>query len=170
MSDNIEVISSVLGASVKTSGESESESVGACLLRKKNHALDDTSAPEISGLENDQFLESEEANIISGCERHDNNLNVDCSDVSKPDSNFNENSEPSRFNVNEQGDNSEVENGRGDVQQSDGATAAKGTCIVDVINGRFGESGDTLLHVASRSSRTEIVLKLLECGADPAVK
>ena len=169
MSDNIEVISSVLGASVKTSGESESESSGACLLQDTNQALDDTSAPEISGQENNQFLESDaEANIISDCERHEDNVNVDCSDVSKPDSNFNENSEPSRINVNEQAANSEVKNGRGDVQQSDGETPAKG--IVDVINGRFGEGGDTLLHVASRSSRTEIVLKLLESGADPAVK
>ena len=40
----------------------------------------------------------------------------------------------------------------------------------DVINRRLGEGGDTLLHVASRSSRTDVVLMLLECGADPAVK
>ena len=163
------MISSVLGARVKTSGESESESSGACLLREKNNVLDGTRAPQISGLENIQFLDSDaEANIISDCERQDNNLNVDCSDVSKHYSNFNENSEPSRINVNEQSDNSEAKNGRGDVQQSEGETPAKG--IVDVIDGRFGESGDTLLHVASRSSRTEIVLRLLECGADPAVK
>lgn len=169
MSDNLEVISSVLGASVKASGESESDSVDACLLQDTNQALDDTRAPEMSGLENNKFLESDaEANIISDCKRHEDNVNVDCSDVSKPDSNFNENLEPSRINVNETADNSEVKNGRGDVQQNDGETPAKG--IVDVINGRFGESGDTLLHVASRSSRTEIVLRLLECGADPAVK
>lgn len=169
VSDNIEVISSVLGANVKTSGESELESSGACLLREKNNVLDGTRAPQISGQENIQFLDSDaEANIISDCERQDNNLNVDCSDVSKPYSNFNESSEPSRINVNEQSNNSAVKNGRGDVQQSDGETPAKG--IVDVINGRFGESGDTLLHVASRSSRTEIMLRLLECGADPAVK
>ena len=42
--------------------------------------------------------------------------------------------------------------------------------ISDVINEQFGEGGNTLLHVASRSSRKEIVLRLLECGADPAVK
>ena len=42
--------------------------------------------------------------------------------------------------------------------------------ILDVINEQFGEGGDTLLHVASRSSRREIVLRLLECGSDPAVK
>lgn len=163
------MISSILGASVKTSRESKSESSGACLLREKNHALDDTRAPQISGQENIQFLDGDaEANIISDCKRQDNDLNVDCSDVSKPYSNFNENSEPSRINVNEQTDNSAVKNGRGDVQHNDGETPAK--CIVDVINGRFDESGDTLLHVASRSSRTEIVLRLLECGADPAVK
>lgn len=169
MSDNTEVISSVLGTSVKTSGERESESGRACLLQDTNQALDDTRAPEISGQENNQFLESDaEANIISDRERHEDNLTVNCSDVSKPDSNFNENSEPSSINVNEQSDNSEVKNGRKDVQQSDGETPAKD--IVDVLNGRFGEGGDTLLHVASRSSRTEIVLRLLECGADPAVK
>lgn len=162
VSDNIDVISSVLGASVKTSGESGLGTSGACLLQDTNQALDDTSAPEISGQENNHILESDvEANIISGFERREDNLNVN-------DSNFDENSEPSRINVNEQAADSGVKNERKDVQQSDGETAAKG--IVDVINGRFGESGDTLLHVASRSSRTEIVLRLLECGADPAVK
>ena len=169
MSDNVDVISSVLGASVKTSGESESGNIEACLLQDTNQVMDDTSASEILGQENNQLVESDvEANVISDCERHGDNLNVDCSNVSKPDSNFNENSEPSRINVNEQAADSEVKNGRKDVQQSDRETPAKG--IVDVINGRFGESGDTLLHVASRSSRTEIVLRLLECGADPAVK
>jgi len=161
VSDNKEVISSVLGASVKPSGESGSGTSGACLLQDANQALDDTSAPEISGQENNHILESDAEVNISDCERREDNLNVN-------DSNFDENSEPSRINVNEQAADSGVKNERKDVQQSDGETAAKG--IVDVINGRFGESGDTLLHVASRSSRTEIVLRLLECGADPAVK
>ena len=42
--------------------------------------------------------------------------------------------------------------------------------LLDVINRCFGEGGETLLHVASRSSRTDIVLSLLEFGANPAVK
>ena len=42
--------------------------------------------------------------------------------------------------------------------------------LLDVINGCFGEGGETLLHVASRSSRTDILLSLLEFGAHPAVK
>lgn len=42
--------------------------------------------------------------------------------------------------------------------------------LLDVINRCFGESGETLLHVASRYSRTDIVFSLLEFGADPAVK
>lgn len=42
--------------------------------------------------------------------------------------------------------------------------------LLDAINGCFGEGGETLLHVASRSSRTDIVLSLLELGANPAVK
>ena len=42
--------------------------------------------------------------------------------------------------------------------------------LLDAINGCFGEGGETLLHVASRSSRTDIVLSLLEFGANPAVK
>lgn len=168
MSDNIEVISSVLGASVKTSGESESETRGACLVQETNQALDDTSTTEISGLENNQLLESyAKVNINRNCEQHECNSNVNCSDVSKPDSNINENAKSARINMNEQSASSEVKIRREDLQQS-GETPSKG--IVDVINGRFGENGDTLLHVASRSSRTEIVLRLLECGADPAVK
>ena len=169
MSDNREVFSSVLGARVKTFEKSESGTSGVCLLKETNQALDDTKTLEISGQENNQILErAAETNIISDCERHEENLIVDCSDVSKPDLNISENTEPSGININEQAASSEVENGREDIQQSNGETPAKG--IVDVINGRFGESGDTLLHVASRSSRTEIVLRLLECGADPAVK
>lgn len=168
MSDNIEVISSVLGASVKTSGESESETRGACLVQETNQALDDTSTTEISGLENNQLLESDaKVNINRNREQHECNSNVNCSDVSKPDSNINENAKSARINMNEQSASSEVKIRREDLQQS-GETPSKG--IVDVINGRFGENGDTLLHVASRSSRTEIVLRLLECGADPAVK
>ena len=169
MSDNREVFSSVLGARVKTFEKSESGTSGVCLLKETNQALDDTKTLEISGQENNQILErAAETNIISDCERHEENLIVDCSDVSKPDLNISENTEPSGININEQAASSEVENGREDIQQSNGETPAKG--IGDVINGRFGESGDTLLHVASRSSRTEIVLRLLECGADPAVK
>lgn len=169
MSDNIEVFSSVLVARVQTFEESDSGISGACLLKETNQSLDDTKTLEVSGQENNQFLErAAETDIISDCERHEGNLIVDCSDVSKPDSNISENTEASRININEQAASSEVKTGREDVQQSNGETPAKG--IVDVINGRFGESGDTLLHVASRSSRTEIVLRLLECGADPAVK
>ena len=163
------MFSSVLGARVKTFEKSESGTSGVCLLKETNQALDDAKTLEISGQENNQFLErAAEANIISDCERHEGNLIVDCSDVSKPDLNISENTEPLRININEQAASSEVENGREDIQQSSGETPANG--VVDVINGRFGESGDTLLHVASRSSRTEIVLKLLEFGADPAVK
>lgn len=169
VSDNTEVFSSFLGARVKTFEESDSGTSGACLLKETNQSLDDTKTLEISGQENNQFLERvAETNFISDCERHKGNLIGDCSDVSKPDSNISENTEASRININELAPSSEVENGREDIQQSNGETPAKG--IVDVINGRFGESGDTLLHVASRSSRTEIVLRLLECGADPAVK
>ena len=170
MSDNREVFSSVLGARVKTFEKSESGTSGVCLLKETNQTLDDTKTLEISGQENNQFLErAAETNIIiSDCERHEGNLIVDCSDVSKPDLNISGNTEPSGININEQAASSEVETGREDIQQSNGETPAKG--IVDVINGRFGESGDTLLHVASRSSRTEIVLRLMECGADPAVK
>ena len=169
MSDNREVFSSVLGARVKTFEKSESGTNRVCLLKETNQTLDDTKTLEISGQENNQFLErAAETDIISDCERHEENLIVDCSDVSKPDLNISGNTEPSGININEQAASSEVETGREDIQQSNGETPAKG--IVDVINGRFGESGDTLLHVASRSSRTEIVLRLLECGANPAVK
>lgn len=42
--------------------------------------------------------------------------------------------------------------------------------IAELINGRYGELGETLLHGASRFSQTEILLMLLNHGADPAVK
>lgn len=53
------------------------------------------------------------------------------------------------------------------TENNDGASSLS---ILEVINGRFGEGGDTLLHVASRSSQREIMLMLLRNGADPAVK
>ncbi|XP_074623468.1 tRNA endonuclease ANKZF1-like [Acropora palmata] len=42
--------------------------------------------------------------------------------------------------------------------------------IAELINGRYGGLGETLLHGASRFSQTEILLMLLNHGADPAVK
>ena len=53
------------------------------------------------------------------------------------------------------------------AENSDGASSVS---VLEVINRRFGEGGDTLLHVASRSSQREIMLMLLKNGADPAVK
>jgi len=55
-----------------------------------------------------------------------------------------------------------------ELERNNGEVSLKS--VLDVINGRFGEGGDTLLHVASRSSRTDIVSMLLESGADPALK
>lgn len=66
-------------------------------------------------------------------------------------------------------DRSNTESGKTrDQKTNDGDTSSKS--VLDVINGRFGEGGDTILHVASRASRTEIVSMLLESGADPAFK
>ena len=42
--------------------------------------------------------------------------------------------------------------------------------IAELINGRYGELSETLLHAASRFSQTEILLMLLDNGGDPAVK
>ena len=58
------------------------------------------------------------------------------------------------------------ENKRGIFSEDD----SKRVEISHVLNERFGDGSDTLLHVASRSSRTDVVVMLLGIGADPAVK
>lgn len=54
-----------------------------------------------------------------------------------------------------------------------------GTCVGDsdaavdvfkVLNERWGESGSTLLHLASKTSQTDIIYSLLHHGADPGVR
>ena len=164
----MEVISSILGVSVKSAGEPDLKTGEACLPQATNQALDDTRKSGISDLENNELLESD-AEVTRTCERRrERNLHVNTSDDSKPDSKINEDSNSARITINEQAISSELTHGCEVDKPSNGDAPSRKT--LDVINGRFGEGGDTLLHVASRSSRTEIVLTLLECGADPAVK
>ncbi|XP_078375747.1 LOW QUALITY PROTEIN: tRNA endonuclease ANKZF1-like [Oculina patagonica] len=169
VSENKEVISSILGVNVKSSGEPESDSSETRLPGETSQALEDASKSDISSLEKNQLLESDaKENINRTCEGHERNLNENVNDDSKSDPDIKEDAKSTKVTSNEQASSLEVTNGCGAVQQSNGEIPSKR--IEDVINGRNGEGGDTLLHVASRSSRTEIVLRLLECGADPAVK
>ena len=161
MSENKQAISSILGVSVKSSEERELETCEPC--------LNDACKSSIAHLEKNQMLEKDtEVEIMRTCETLECNLNMGASDDSKPDSEIKEDPKSTSIDISEQAASLEVSNRRGDIQQSNGELPSKR--IADVISGRFGEGGDTLLHVASRSSRTEIVLRLLECGADPAVK
>ena len=171
MSENKQVISSILGVSVKSSEERELETSEPCLPQETDQGLDDTSKStcSITHLEKNQMLKKDtEVEIMRTCETLECNFNMDASDDSKPESDIKEDPKSTSIDISEQAASLEVTNGRGDVQQSNGELPSKR--IADVISGRFGEGGDTLLHVASRSSRTEIMLRLLECGADPAVK
>ena len=42
--------------------------------------------------------------------------------------------------------------------------------MTKLLSSPLDKSGETLLHVASRGGDKAIILKLLECGADPAIK
>lgn len=169
VSENKEVISSILNVSVKSSGERESETCETCLPEETGQALGDTSKSDMSHLEKDQMLEKDtEVNMERTCEKQECNSNLNASDDSKSDPDVKEDTKSTSIDINEQPTILEVRDGCEDFQRSNGEIPSKR--IEDVINGRYGEDGDTLLHVASRSSRTEIVLRLLECGADPAVK
>ena len=60
--------------------------------------------------------------------------------------------------------------GCSDIKRNDCNGDNSPIIIAELINGRYGELGETLLHGASRFSQTEILLMLLNNGADPAVK
>lgn len=60
--------------------------------------------------------------------------------------------------------------GCSDIERNDCNGDNSPMIIAELINGRYGELGETLLHGASRFSQTEILLMLLNHGADPAVK
>lgn len=60
--------------------------------------------------------------------------------------------------------------GCSDIERNDCNGDNSPVIIAELINGRYGELGETLLHGASRFSQTEILLMLLNHGADPAVK
>ena len=163
------MINSILGVSVKSLGQGESESRETCLPPETNQALNVINNPDKPVSKRDQLLESDaEVNIDSSCDRHQRNSNKEACDGSKPDSNFNEDAKSTGVSINEQVASSELRNEFKAVQQSNAEISS--TRTEDVINGRYGEGGDTLLHVASRLSRTEILLSLLESGGDPAVK
>ena len=155
----MEVISSILGVSVKNLGEADLKTESACSLQETNQTLHEATNSGASDLENNDSTKTG-GGVNVTCEQPERD--------SKTDSNISEDIKSARTNTNEKSASSEEKNGCEKTQPSNGDMSA--TRIVDVINGRFGEGGDTLLHVASRSSRTEIVLRLLECGAVPAVK
>lgn len=56
----------------------------------------------------------------------------------------------------------------GDNEENEGDSDA--VDVFEVLNARWGETGSTLLHVASRTSQTEIIYSLLHHGADPCVR
>lgn len=152
VSGNKEIIASVVGNDDRGPENDNFEHKGDCLLAKANPDVNCKDG-EIS---NDKKIAkpSENGKIIN---RTDADQICGCDIVSSSDS----------LNL----DNGLYGN---EVSSSNGRSECNGELssvnILEVINGRFGEVGDTLLHVAARFSQTQIVLMLLENGADPAVK
>ena len=187
VSGNREVICSILGVSVKSTGKDEFEHNGDFSLKKADIDLDSRNSGSTKEAKSEAIESSEDV------EDGELNSKVSCHGCSKPDGNLAE--EFVRTSVNERdfqasafegitegfmtdskanriGNSGEqTKTGSEETQEleaNDGDMSSKS--VLDVINGRFGEGGDTLLHVASRSSRVDVVSMLLEYGADPAVK
>lgn len=143
VSANIGVISSLLGGSIQSNGKACINTESASVLQEKNESMEETTKSGVLEIEiNDSVRSEDEGNKTS--------------DDLKTDSNINRSVKCTKTDTIEELASSGISN--------------EFARILDVINEQFGEGGDTLLHVASRLSRREIVLRLLECGSDPAVK
>ena len=155
VSANIAVISSLLGGSVQSNGKACINTESASVLQGKNEGMEETTKSGVLEIEiNDSVTSEDEGNKTS--------------DDLKTDSNTNRSVKCTKTDTIEELASSGISNEFEDSPSRNGELSS--TRILDVINEQFGEGGDTLLHVASRSSRREIVLRLLECGSDPAVK
>ena len=155
MSTNIGVISSLLGGSVQSNGKACVNTESASVLQGKNEGMEETTKSGVLEIEiNDSVTSEDEGNKTS--------------DDLKTDSNINRSVKCTKTDTIEELASSGISNEFEDSPSRNGELSS--ARILDVINEQFGEGGDTLLHVASRSSRREIVLRLLECGSDPAVK
>lgn len=155
VSANIGVISSLLGGSVQSNGKACINTESASVLQEKNESMEETTKSGVLEIEiNDSVTSEDEGNKTS--------------DDLKTDSNINRSVKCTKTDTIEELASSGISNEFEDSPSRNGELSS--ARILDVINERFGEGGDTLLHVASRSSRREIVLRLLECGSDPAVK
>lgn len=155
VSANIGVISSLLGGSVQSNGKACINTESASVLQEKNESMEETTKSGVLEIEiNDSVTSEDEGNKTS--------------DDLKTDSNINRSVKYTKTDTIEELASSGISNEFEDSPSRNGELSS--ARILDVINEQFGEGGDTLLHVASRSSRREIVLRLLECGSDPAVK
>ena len=155
VSANIGVISSLLGGSVQSNGKACINTESASVLQEKNESMGETTKSGVLEIEiNDSVTSEDEGNKTS--------------DDLKTDSNINRSVKCTKTDTIEELAISGISNEFEDSPSRNGELSS--ARILDVINEQFGEGGDTLLHVASRSSRREIVLRLLECGSDPAVK
>ena len=155
VSANIGVISSLLGGSVQSNVKACINTESASVLQEKNESMEETTKSGLLEIEiNDSVTSEDEGNKTS--------------DDLKTDSNINRSVKCTKTDTIEELASSGISNEFEDSPSRNGELSS--ARILDVINEQFGEGGDTLLHVASRSSRREIVLRLLECGSDPAVK
>lgn len=145
MSGNKEVISHILGVREADAENNSTYHKDNCSPEEANEELDCKNA----GISNAEKLTEPSENAKDRTCAHNF---VSTSDSLRIDNAINDNEGCSGIEENDRnGDNSP-------------------RIIAELINGRYGELGETLLHAASRFSQTEILLMLLDNGADPAVK
>lgn len=143
MSGDKEVISLILGVKGTDAENNSSDHRDNCLPKEANKELDCNNAGNA-----EKLTEPSENAKDRSCSHNF----VSTSDSLRIDNAINDNEGCSGIEENgRNGDNSPM-------------------IIAELINERYGELGETLLHGASRFSQTEILLMLLNHGADPAVK
>ena len=145
MSGDKEVISLILGVRGADAEKNSSHRRDNCSPKEANEELNCNNAGILNA---EKFTESTENAKDRTCAHNF----VSTSDSLRIDNAINDNEGCSGIEENgRNGDNSPM-------------------IIAELINERYGELGETLLHGASRFSQTEILLMLLNHGADPAVK
>ena len=112
-------------------------------LDSLNNILKDLEEPENS-----------KSNVVQSTEKHQKDFQKDTADITLCDSI-------------QTGEDKHLRDG--DAVKAPGVCERKGN-ITEILNKPFGNQENTFLHIAATESHKPIIYRLLEAGADPAIK